>query len=386
MSEEQERSERYDLAQRVRELRRAVFEYGDETKVEALIAEERKIAEQSDAIVTPAGIRSSAGGNLLGADTTNLEVTMRLRMPLVPTSIVHVIDSNDMPLMEVKLKNFSPDKTKRLRVSCTVQGYSAEAIETIEVGPGRTDTVLLSPTYFPSKLKEVTELTRASVTVLVEDLDAKAEMHRTLRVSLLALSSMPLAIPDPATGQRRDMKPYLAAFVTPNAPEVMSFVRKAADKHPNKMLVGYQGDAGVVIAQAKAIFDALKDSGIVYVNSVIDFTPEVTWLHQRVRRPSESLNDRQANCIDGTVLMASLLEAVSITPAIVIVPGHAFLAFGTDSELTNRQYIETTMIGTSTYEQANATGNTRGQTYLNSGTMSVLWLRDLRAKGITPLE
>ena len=45
--------------------------------------------------------------------------------------------------------------------------------------------------------------------------------------------------------------------------------------------------------------------------------------------PRESLADKEANCINGTVLFASLLEGISMSPAIVLVPGHAFLAWET---------------------------------------------------------
>ena len=55
--------------------------------------------------------------------------------------------------------------------------------------------------------------------------------------------------------------------MTPNAPEVMSFVRKAADHHPDKRLIGYQGPPEGrderVTSQVRVIFDALKaEAGI----------------------------------------------------------------------------------------------------------------------------
>ena len=122
----------------------------------------------------------------------------------------------------------------------------------------------------------------------------------------------------------------IGAFITPNAPSLMKFLRLAAERHPDGCLVGYQGDEDHVTPQIKSLFEALKtEADITYVNSVIDFNPEQGFASQRVRLPRESLADKQANCIDGTVLFASLVEGISMNPAIVIVPGHAFVAWET---------------------------------------------------------
>ena len=69
-------------------------------------------------------------------------------------------------------------------------------------------------------------------------------------------------------------------------------------------------------APVKAIYDALQTkANIKYVNSTVDFNPDETAKTQRVRLPRETLKERQANCIDGALLFASLLEAISLNPA-----------------------------------------------------------------------
>ncbi len=70
--------------------------------------------------------------------------------------------------------------------------------------------------------------------------------------------------------------------------------------------------------------------------------------------PRESLEDKQANCIDGAVLFATLLEAASLNPALVIVPGHAFVAWETWSGSNVWNYLETTMIGTHSFQEAHS--------------------------------
>ena len=85
---------------------------------------------------------------------------------------------------------------------------------------------------------------------------------------------------------------------------------------------------------------------------MIDFGAGPGQVTQRTRLPRESLRHKSANCIDGTVLMASLLEAASLQPAIVLVPGHAFVGWETWEGTDEWDYLETTMIASHDFEAA----------------------------------
>jgi hypothetical protein len=198
------------------------------------------------------------------------------------------------------------------------------------------------------------------------------------------------------TGKLQDFSPYLGAFVTPNVPDLTIFLRAAADFHPQGRLVGYQGDPGVVLPQVMALFEALKrEANITFLNMPISFTPEQGFATQRVRLPRESLMDRQANCIDGTVLFASLLEAIALSPAIVIVPGHVLVAWESWRDAPNEwQFLETTMIGTHSFEDALHAGEATALRYKglaeasNNPDAFKLWpLRILRSEfSLMPIE
>jgi hypothetical protein len=393
------RQREFDARQRVLGLRRAVF---DARKIEDTpqlveaeremqhISDERAAAERSDGVDDGRIVSVTPAANLMGPNTTGLDVKVDLRMSSVVTSLVHLFDSGEQPLVTYEILNMN-NETKRLRLISYVEAFSARAVDTIEIKHLEKVTLAQVPTFFPDRVKPLTELTRASVNVEVQDLDAKTEVHKTIPVWLLARTTAPLQVKDPSTGKWKDMTRYLGAFVTPNAPEVMTYVRTAVDKHPNKRLVGYQVDKEEVATEVRAVFESLTASGISYVNSIIDFTPETGSSNQRVRLPRESLSDRSANCIDGTVLMASLLEAISLNPAIVIIPGHAFLAWETWKNASEWRYLETTMMATHSFDEACTQGDLTARKWLasNAGdqTMFKRWsLRDLRAAGITPLE
>jgi hypothetical protein len=294
---------------------------------------------------------------LLGPETTGLDVQINLRMAQVPTAICHLLDPAQHPLVSCSVREAKNTK-RRLRIVSFIDGYSAKAIDTVELDPLGKHEFDQLPTLFPDRIRRLTELTRATLNVLVEDLDGKVELQQTKPIWLLARTTAPLAVKDTKNGTWQDLTPYLGAFVTPNAPAVMGFLREAARFQPQGQFVGYQGDKNsteIVKAQVKAIFDALKERAqIAYVNSVIEFSPEeeTVTVNQRVRLPQESLKERQANCIDGTVLFASLLEGISLNPSIVVMPGHAFVGWETWEKSDKWNFLETTMIGSDSFEQA----------------------------------
>lgn len=297
---------------------------------------------------------------LLGATSTQLDVTVKMRMAHIPTSVCHLFDPSTHPLLSCRAARAlgADNKTRRLRVTAAVEGYSAPAIDTVELETNAPHEFNLLPTFYPQRLNDVTELTRATVSVLVEDLDSQlVELHRTSPIWLLARTTALLSVTDPTTGESVDLTPYFGAFVTPNDPDVLAFLRRVKEHHPGKALPGYQGDREGVTAQVKAAYDAVQnDVDVTYVNTTVAFSPDDTTAVQRVRLPREALKTGAANCIDGVVLLASLLEAMSLHPAIVVVPGHAFLGWEMWKESGEWKYLETTMLGTQPFEAAAARG------------------------------
>ena len=143
-----------------------------------------------------------------------------------------------------------------------------------------------------------------------------------------------------------DLSWIFAAYVDENDPVVDTIVDEAKASGIVSGFDGYaRGDADDVYAQAWAIWHAISERGIRYssVDPSIQRGPHV--FSQRVRLLSETWNDRSANCIDGSVLIASVLQRVGIRSFLVLVPGHAFLGFYTDADAQHAAYVETTLLG-----------------------------------------
>lgn len=396
------RQKEYEIRNQVNRLRREVFQQEDPSASSELLnelsevegelknIENQVIKAVEDDQFSGLVVDSRAGTRTRGRRSTGLEAKVFLRMAQIPTSYYHLLDSQQDPLIScrVDVKQVGqPSRIRRVRVTSFIEEFSARAINTFEVENNHSHSFNQLPTLFRDRVQKLDESTRATLNILVEDLDGAIELHETYPIWLLARTTAPLAVRDPKTGKWREMMPYFGAFVTPNARSLMKFLRTAADKHPRGRLVGYQGSKDEVTAQVKALFQALKEeANITYVNSLIDHSPEQGFAGQRVRLPRESLEERQANCIDGTVLFASLLEGISINPALVLIPGHAFLAWETWQNSGEWKYLETTMIGTSNFEQACNSAETTAAHYESKGQLKQYPVNKLRTDGILPME
>ncbi len=360
------------------------------------LEKERRTKEQvkgRGVLLDTGGEGEKPGGIMLGPDTTGIDAQVLLRLSHVPTGIVHLLHAERTPLVTFRV-SYTGDEYVRLRLISFVERYSAQAIDTVELFADQSVEINQLPTFFPDRIEPVTELTRATLHIRIDDLDGKTEQQSSFPIWLLARTSAYNGVEDPTTGKWIDLSVYYAAWVTPNAPEVMQVLRRAADLHPDRQIVGYQVGAEGVEEQVKAIFNALKAEDIVYINSVLSFGATRGEYMQRVRLPRESIENKSANCIDGTVLIASVLEAASLNPGIVLVPGHAFVAWETQDGNGQWDYLETTMIGKHEFEAAHKSGQIQAKRQKalfdqvkDSYYFQLLSLPDLRARyGITPME
>ena len=178
-----------------------------------------------------------------------------------------------------------------------------------------------------NRLLEQRELRRAEFTVVVTQ--GGEELGRSVNtVTALAASSWVAARPLAVSAAT------LAAYVQPHEAELVAVLKQAdgilAKEQGGPGLSGYQSqDPARVDRMVDALYEAVRARGISYVNPPPNWdllgNPETAG--QRVRLPGEVLREGLATCLDSTVLMASLFEAVGLRPLIVVIPGHAFVGY-----------------------------------------------------------
>jgi hypothetical protein len=137
-----------------------------------------------------------------------------------------------------------------------------------------------------------------------------------------------------------------AAYVNENHPQVQDILKEALGCHIVDNFDGYQSkEPKQVMRQVFSVWNALQRRGIKYSN--VPYTPPGDRVFsQSVRFMDQSINSHQANCVDGSVLMASVLQKIGIKSHLVLVPGHCFLAFDLTPDSTALPTgLETTMLG-----------------------------------------
>jgi hypothetical protein len=151
---------------------------------------------------------------------------------------------------------------------------------------------------------------------------------------------------DEDSDEFEDFSWLFAAYVNENHPEVDVILKEALESGIVSDFDGYQDDdPKKVMMQVFAVWNALQRRGIKY-SDVSTTTPSKYVVSQTVRFLDDSIKATQANCVDGSVLMASVLSKIGITSYLVMIPGHCFLAFDLSAkDNAKRIGLETTMLG-----------------------------------------
>lgn len=233
-------------------------------------------------------------------------------------------------------------------VSAQIPGWSGRAQHSLIVGPHSTQDLRISPELLPRAFANQ-EFRRATLEVRVSSPQGPEQYLQRRTVFLHSAYDL-------YWGRSFSNAQYIARWVTPHDPAVLRLVAQARRYIRNGRMRGYgSGEkmdvAPQVRAQAMAVFQALKRSGISYVTSIYtfgDFTGEA----QRIRLPQETLTLDTANCIDVSVAFASAIENLGMDPAIVIVPGHAFAGVRLGPESAGWLYLDLTVLPRGTFQQA----------------------------------
>lgn len=139
----------------------------------------------------------------------------------------------------------------------------------------------------------------------------------------------------------------LAAYVNEENPQIDKLLKEGIEKKWVDGWIGYQGDKQAVYQQVLAIWKIISSKGIKY-SDISQSVSNVSgsFFSQPVRSFCESIYNKQANCVEGTLVLASMLQKIGIRSSLVLVPGHCFLAYHTSERDTDDyEYVETTMIG-----------------------------------------
>jgi len=146
--------------------------------------------------------------------------------------------------------------------------------------------------------------------------------------------------------QFHDTGIFFAAYVNEDHPMIDQLLREALNTRIVNRFLGYQArSAEAVDKQVYALWNVLQKRNFRYSSVSNTSLSSNVVFSQRVRTFEDALNSAQINCVDGSVLFASLLRAINIAPILVRTPGHMFVGYYTTSNRKELNFLETSMIG-----------------------------------------
>ena len=283
-------------------------------------------------------------------------------------------------VVAVTIRNTS-EATVRNRIAVRVEGWSDQEIQMVEIGPGQVHTFKFAPTFLP-RLYRNHEITAATAVVEISDGAGRNAYDTTVPVRLRSADDM-------YWGDKFKYAPFIASWVTPHELQVENILARAKNYVPGRRLPGYEAwktseqQEKSTYTQAKAIYQALQRQGLSYVKSSLTFGENVA-VSQRVRKPSESIINSSANCIDGAVVFASLFENLAMDPIVVLVPGHAYVGVRVAKGSARYLFIDAALTGRMSFEGAVESAES-GLTKFGPSQITRIPIDQSRDMGIYPM-
>lgn len=283
-------------------------------------------------------------------------------------------------VVSVTLSNTSADPMSR-RVSVRIPGWSDEEIQTVEIAPGVTQTMVFAPAFLP-RLYQNHEITAATAQVTITDTASNSSYETTVPVRLRSAEDM-------FWGNGFKYASFIASWVTPHDRIVESVLSRAKGYTVDRRLPGYENwktaaqQEQETYREARAIFNALQRMGLSYVKSSATLGDH-KGVSERVRMPRISLTQSSANCIDAAVMYASLFENLGMDASIVIVPGHAYAGVRVAEGSPKFLLIDVALTGRSTFEAAVASAQSGMASHAPS-TITQVMVEKARSSGIYPM-
>ena len=262
---------------------------------------------------------------------------------------------NFPPLVTYDIINNS-NQELTLNIITEIEDFTNKEEDTVKILPYSLIDVNHTP-LFSAKALELEETCQANLKVRAI-VGNQIAYQRTARMELLASDTMIWEILNPLNREIFYLYDFLATWVTPHSKVIENVISIAKEYHKDKSLEGYQTAlenqeiSRSVDLQCEAIFMALKELGISYVDASLSFGWNKNFASQRIKLPFNTIKTKAANCIDGTVLFASLLEHVGIQPIVILVPRHALIGWRPYPNSNTIMPLETTLIASCDYKTA----------------------------------
>lgn len=308
---------------------------------------------------------------------------------ITPIAHLYGLFLDDFVIVTLKNGNAAPVK---IVVSSEISGYTSKASDTVTVPGGATQEIRQNPRLTTAAIDGLNSQHEADLHVVVSYLDAgqpRTVVDQTSPTLITSRRDFPWSIK--GFTQEEDWN-LVVAMVTPTDPGVEALIRAGANYDPNSAMTSnydsVNDESGSVWQRLSDIWQAeTNDYNLTYISTPITFASGQS---QRIRLPGEVLDQSSGNCIELTLLYAAAAEYLGMQAALVIVPGHAYVAISVDDTGDSYYFIETTMIGAATFDDASSTALAewkKAQPHVAAADADYAWIdvTSARKDGIVPI-
>ncbi len=283
----------------------------------------------------------------------------------VPVAYCFQKKAQEYPLVTVTIDATKMELPCLASIIVAFASYGESVKSTLPIEPGQKTSRDFLPTLTVDDLKRLREHCPVKLYIDIEFVTAQQvpiPYHKTEDIYFYPRSVAVLwSIKE--DGTLLNCTDGLAGWVTPRLPKIETLHRKAADYHHEGELWGYHSERTkkaqkhAVREQVRALFQALhQDMKLAYATSSNVVRPQTDQMHyilQNVRLPVDIFNaGGPANCLDGSLLFASLLEKANLQPLLLLHQGHAVVGWRVYPEKQIYEFLEATSIHKGDFELA----------------------------------
>lgn len=249
------------------------------------------------------------------------------------------------PKSGISIQITSPVKDARLHVEVAETPFFKRSVsEFILPEEGKAYTVYPDILWNYDALRNNTQAEPITVSVEVQIKDREAS-QRVRTFSVRSINECLIGYND-KKNRFHNTGVLFAAYVNEDSPLIDKILREALNTRIVNRFMGYQNKRkDYVDKQVYALWNVLQRRKFRYSSISYSSLSSNVVYSQRVRTLEDALASSQINCVDGSVLFASLLRAINIDPILVRIPGHMYVGYYTDRNHSQANFLETTMIG-----------------------------------------
>lgn len=163
----------------------------------------------------------------------------------------------------------------------------------------------------------------------------------------------------------------LTGYIQEEHPEIEKILGEALNTKMVDAITGYQQGPDMTNMQVAAVWRVLNQRGFKYSSISRPAVASDDIDCQVVRTFEKAIKSKQANCVDGTIVLASILRRMNISTLIVLTKDHCFLGYYTDRTKTDIVYLETTMISRSEEVKKAKTPKEKTDAYIKQFMLAV---------------